>query len=216
MSVVAHEIEGVSVINHPLIQHKLTIMRKKDTPSVVFRALIKEISLLLGYEVTRHLPTEMIDIETPVTKTSAPKLSGRKLCIFSILRAGEGLARGLHDLIPSARVGHIGLYRDHESLEAIEYYFKAPSHLDERFCLVVDPMLATGNSAIAALKQIKQRGANNIVFLCLLAAPEGLRALRKAHPDVEIFTAAVDDGLNEISYIMPGLGDAGDRIFGTK
>ena len=216
MSVVKHEIDGVSVINHPLIQHKLTIMRKKDTPSVMFRALIKEISLLLGYEVTRHLPIELIEIETPLAKTNAPQLAGRKLCIFSILRAGEGLAQGLHDLIPSARVGHIGLYRDHENLEAIEYYFKAPSHLDERFCLVVDPMLATGNSAIAALKQIKQRGANNIVFLCLLAAPEGLRALRKAHPDVEIFTAAVDDGLNEKSYIMPGLGDAGDRIFGTK
>lgn len=216
MSVVAHEIEGVSVIDHPLIQHKLTIMRKKDTPSVVFRALIKEISLLLGYEVTRHLPTEMIDIETPVTKTSAPKLSGRKLCIFSILRAGEGLAQGLHDLIPSARVGHIGLYRDHDSLEAVEYYFKAPNHLSERFCLVVDPMLATGNSAIAALDQIKKRGAKDIVFLCLLAAPEGLRALRKAHPDVKIFTASVDEKLNEIGYIVPGLGDAGDRIFGTK
>lgn len=216
MSVVAHEIEGVSVINHPLIQHKLTIMRKKDTPSVVFRALIKEISLLLGYEVTRHLPTEMIDIETPVMPTKAPKLSGRKLCIFSILRAGEGLAQGLHDLIPSARVGHVGLYRDHDSLEAVEYYFKAPNHLDERFCLVVDPMLATGNSAIAALNQIKKRDAKDIIFLCLLAAPEGLHALRKAHPDVPIYTAAVDEKLNESGYIVPGLGDAGDRIFGTK
>ncbi len=216
MSAIKHEIDGVWVISHPLIQHKLTIMRKKDTPSVVFRALIREISLLLGYEVTRHLPIEFIDIETPVAKTKAPQLAGRKLCIFSILRAGEGLAQGLHDLIPSARVGHVGLYRDHNSLEAVEYYFKAPSHLDERFCLVVDPMLATGNSAISALQQIKKHGAKDIVFLCLLAAPEGLIALREAHPDVKIFTASVDERLNEKSYIIPGLGDAGDRIFGTK
>jgi uracil phosphoribosyltransferase len=206
---------NVILIDHPLIQHKLTIMRKKETPPPLFRALLQEISFLMGYEVTRDLPTENIDIETPVSKTSKPKLAGRKMCIHSILRAGDGLMKGLLDLIPTAKVGHVGLYRDHKDLHAVEYYFKAPPHLDERFNLVVDPMLATGNSAIAALDRIKKAGAKNITFLCLLSAPEGIKALSKAHPDVQIYTAAIDEKLNELSYIVPGLGDAGDRIFGT-
>lgn len=207
--------DGVTLIDHPLIKHKLTIMRKKQTPPPHFRALLREISLLMGYEVTRHLPLENVAIETPVTAMTSPKLAGRRMCIFSILRAGEGLAQGLLDLIPSAKVGHVGLYRDPENLHAVEYYFKAPPHLDERFCLVVDPMLATGNSAIAALDRIKSAGADDITFLCLLAAPEGIKSLRAAHPDVHVFTAAIDEKLNEESYIVPGLGDAGDRIFGT-
>ncbi len=208
-------LDGVTLIDHPLIAHKLTIMRKKETPPSNFRALLREISLLMGYEVTRDLPLENMDIETPITAMSAPKLAGRKMCIFSILRAGEGLAQGLLDLIPSARVGHVGLYRDPKNLQAVEYYFKAPPHLDERFCLVVDPMLATGNSAIAALDRIKKAGARDITFLCLLAAPEGIRALTAAHPDIHVYTTAIDERLNEKSYIVPGLGDAGDRIFGT-
>ncbi len=207
--------DGVTLIDHPLIKHKLTIMRKKQTPPAHFRALLREISLLMGYEVTRHLPLVNMDIETPIQAMSSPKLAGRRMCIFSILRAGEGLAQGLLDLIPSARVGHVGLYRDPKDLHAVEYYFKAPPYLGERFCLTVDPMLATGNSAITALNRIKSAGAKEITFLCLLAAPEGIKALRAAHPDVHIFTAAIDEKLNEKSYIVPGLGDAGDRIFGT-
>ncbi|MCP5380827.1 MAG: uracil phosphoribosyltransferase [Kordiimonadaceae bacterium] len=203
------------VIDHPLIQHKLTIMRKKETPPSLFRELLREISFLLGYEVTRHLPLHNIDIETPVAKTSKPTLAGRRMCIHSILRAGDGLMKGLLDLNPTAKVGHIGLYRSHEDLHAVEYYFKVPPHLDERFNLVVDPMLATGNSAIAALDRIKKAGAKNITFLCLLCAPEGVKALNAAHPDVPIYTASIDERLNEKSYIVPGLGDAGDRIFGT-
>ncbi|MCC3862431.1 uracil phosphoribosyltransferase [Emcibacteraceae bacterium Y4] len=203
------------LIDHPLILHKLTLMRKKDTPPALFRGLLKEISVLMGYEVTRDLELKNIDIETPVSKTTGSKLSGRKMCIFSILRAGEGLAQGLLDLIPTAKVGHVGLYRDPNDLHAVEYYFKAPPHLNERFNLVVDPMLATANSAITALDRIKRAGAKNITFLCLLAAPEGIKALNDAHPDVKIYTAAIDEKLNEKSYIVPGLGDAGDRIFGT-
>ncbi|MCL4166483.1 UNVERIFIED_CONTAM: hypothetical protein GTU68_033643, partial [Idotea baltica] len=176
---------------------------------------LKEISLLLGYEVTRNLKLKTIEIETPVATTQAPTLSGRKMCIISILRAGEGLAQGLLDLIPSAKVAHVGLYRDPKDLQAVEYYFKAPDHLEERFNLVVDPMLATGNSADAALTRIKRAGAKNITFLCLLAAPEGIKKLNELHPDVQIYTAAIDKKLNEKSYIVPGLGDAGDRIFGT-
>lgn len=202
-------------IDHPLIRHKLTIMRDKQTPPPLFRALLREISFLMGYEVTRNLPTANVEIETPVCKTSKPKLVGRKMCIHSILRAGNGLMEGLLDLIPTAKVGYVGLYRDHKDLHAVEYYFKVPPHLDERFNLVVDPMLATGNSAIAALDRIKQAGAKNITFMCLLAAPEGIEALSKAHPDVQIYTAAIDEKLNEHSYIVPGLGDAGDRIYGT-
>ncbi|MCK5426022.1 MAG: uracil phosphoribosyltransferase [Emcibacter sp.] len=207
--------DGVTLIDHPLIKHKLTIMRKKQTPSPHFRSLLREISLLMGYEVTRHLPLRNVEIETPITTMSSPELAGRRMCIFSILRAGEGLAQGLLDLIPAARVGHVGLYRDPDDLHAVEYYFKAPPNLEERFCLVVDPMLATGNSAITALNRIKKAGAKDITFLCLLAAPEGLESLRAAHPDVKIYTAAIDEKLTEKSYITPGLGDAGDRIFGT-
>jgi len=207
--------DGVTLIDHPLIKHKLTIMRKKQTPSSLFRNLLREISLLMGYEVTRNLPLQTMEIETPIAPMSAAKLAGRRMCIFSILRAGEGLVQGLLDLIPTSRVGHVGLYRDPKDLQAVEYYFKAPPYLDERFCLVVDPMLATGNSAIAALDRIKKAGANNIAFLCLLAAPEGIRALKAAHPDVHIYTTAIDEKLTEESYITPGLGDAGDRIFGT-
>lgn len=202
-------------IDHPLIRHKLTIMRDKNTPPFLFRALLREISFLMGYEVTRDLKTTDVEIETPVAKTVKPKLSGRKMCIHSILRAGNGLMEGLLDLIPTAKVGHVGLYRDHDDLHAVEYYFKVPDNLDQRFNLVVDPMLATGNSAIAALERIKQAGAKNITFMCLLAAPEGIEALEKAHPDVQIYTAAIDEKLNEKSYIVPGLGDAGDRIYGT-
>ncbi len=203
------------LIDHPLINHKLSIMRKKETPPPHFRALLREISMLMGYEVTRDLQLKPIEIETPVAKATASELDGRKMCIFSILRAGEGLSQGLLDLIPTAKVGHVGLYRDPNDLHAVEYYFKSPPHLDERFNLVVDPMLATGNSAITALDRIKRAGAKNITFLCLLAAPEGIKALNEAHPDVQIYTAAIDEKLNEKSYIVPGLGDAGDRIFGT-
>jgi len=203
------------LIDHPLIQHKLTLLRQKDTPSVHFRTIIKEISLLLGYEVTKHLPLEDIDIVTPITATRAPQIAGKKMCIFSILRVGEGLAQGILELIPCAKAGHIGLYRNEDSLQAVEYYFKAPNDLDKRFNLVVDPMLATGGSAISALNKIKKEGAKNITFLCLLAAPEGIKALREAHPDVQIYTASIDEKLNEKGYIVPGLGDAGDRIFGT-
>ncbi len=206
---------GATLINHPLIQHKLTIMRDIETPPPLFRALLREISFLMGYEVTRHLPVKTVTIQTPVSETVQPKLSGRKMCIHSILRAGNGLMEGLLDLIPTAKVGYVGLYRDHKDLHAVEYYFKAPDHLDERFNLVVDPMLATGNSAAAALDRIKEAGAKNITFLCLLAAPEGIKALNKAHPDVPIYTTAIDEKLNEKSYIVPGLGDAGDRIYGT-
>ncbi|MGD8326605.1 MAG: uracil phosphoribosyltransferase [Sphingomonadales bacterium] len=206
----------VTVIDHPLIQHKLTIMRQKDTPSGQFRTLLKEISVLMGYEVTRDLSLEDIEIETPVSPMVGKKLAGKKLCLFSIMRAGDGLLQGVLDLIPSARVGHIGLYRDHDTLEAVEYYFKAPGKLDQRQILVVDPMLATGNSAIAAIAHIKKRNAKNIRFICLVAAPEGIKALQEAHPDVPIYTASIDERLNKKGYIVPGLGDAGDRLFGTK
>ncbi|MFZ5608811.1 MAG: uracil phosphoribosyltransferase [Pseudomonadota bacterium] len=206
----------VTVVNHPLVQHKLTLMRRKDTPSAQFRTLLREISLLLGYEVTRDLALEEVDIKTPMAAMRAPQLAGKKLCFFSVMRAGDGLLQGLLDLVPSARVGHIGLYRDHDTLKAVDYYFKAPHSLNERVCLVVDPMLATGNSAVAALAHIKKAGARTIRFLCLVAAPEGIKALHKAHPEVPIFTAAIDASLNAQGYILPGLGDAGDRLFGTK
>lgn len=207
---------SVTVVDHPLIQHKLTLMRRTDTPSSNFRALLKEISHLLAYEVTRDLPLQKEEIETPLTKTMAPVLSGKKLCLVSILRAGNGLLEGILELIPSARVGHIGLYRDPETLEAVEYYYKMPSELDQRLVIAVDPMLATANSAVAAISRLKQGGAKNIRFLCLLAAPEGIEAFQKAHPDVPIYTAAIDEKLDEHSYIVPGLGDAGDRIYGTR
>ena len=212
----AEEIEGVTVVEHPLVRHKLTLMRRAHTATANFRQLIKEVSLLLAYEVTKDLDLTGIDIETPLEPMRGEILEGKKLCVISILRAGNGLLEGVLELVPSARVGHIGLYRDPETLHPVEYYAKLPSELDERVCIVVDPMLATGNSAIAALDRIKRRGAKRLKFLCLLAAPEGAKALRQAHPDVPIVTAAMDRELNDHGYILPGLGDAGDRIYGTK
>lgn len=208
--------DGVTVIDHPLVQHKLTIMRKKETSTASFRRLLREISTLLCYEVTRDLEITMERIETPLTEIDAPVLEGKKLVFASILRAGNGLLEGMLDLVPSARVAHIGVYRDHETLEAIEYYFKAPEDVSNRLVIVVDPMLATGNSSIASIEKLKERGAHNIRFLCLLAAPEGIRNFQAAHPDVPIFTASIDSHLNEKGYIVPGLGDAGDRMYGTK
>lgn len=208
--------DNLTVVDHPLILHKLTLMRDKDAPSAVFRQLLREISLLLGYEVLRDLPMTTKQIETPLTSMEAPILKGRKLALVSILRAGNGLLEGMLDLVPGARVGHIGLYRDHETLQAVEYYMKLPDHIEERTVIAVDPMLATGNSIIYAIKRLKESGARDIRLMCLLAAPEGIKALGEAHPDVRLYTAAVDDRLNEIGYIVPGLGDAGDRMFGTK
>ncbi len=208
--------DGVTVIDHPLVQHKLTIMRKKETSTAGFRRLLREISTLLCYEVTRDLELTMERIETPLTEIEAPVLEGKKLVFASILRAGNGLLEGMLDLVPSARVAHIGVYRDHETLEAIEYYFKAPEDVSNRLIIVVDPMLATGNSSIASIDKLKERGARNIRFLCLLAAPEGIRNFQTAHPDVPIYTASIDSHLNEQGYIVPGLGDAGDRMYGTK
>lgn len=207
---------NVTVVDHPLIQHKLTIMRNKETSTAGFRRLLREIAHLLCYEVTRDLELEKVTIETPIQEMQAPALKGKKLVFASILRAGNGLLEGMLDLVPAARVAHIGIYRDHVTLQPVEYYFKAPSSLDDRLIIVVDPMLATANSAIAAIDHLKQRGANNLRFLCLLAAPEGVAKFTAAHPDVPVFTAAIDDHLNEKGYIVPGLGDAGDRMYGTK
>ena len=206
----------VTVIDHPMIQHKLTIMRDKDTSIAGYRRLLREIAHLMCYEVTRDLELEMIPVETPLTTMQAPTIKGKKLVFASILRAGNGLLDGMLDLVPAARVAHIGIYRDHETLQPVEYYFKAPAELDNRLIIVVDPMLATANSSIAAIDQLKKRGANNLRFLCLLAAPEGVAKFTKAHPDVPVFTAAIDERLNEHGYIIPGLGDAGDRMYGTK
>jgi len=208
--------DGVTVINHPLVQHTLTIMRKQETSTAGFRRLLREISTLLCYEVTRDLEITYEEIETPLTTMKSPILEGKKLVFASILRAGNGLLEGMLDLVPSARVSHIGVYRDHETLKPVEYYFKAPEDIDERLVIVVDPMLATGNSSIAAIDKLKERGAGNIRFLCLLAAPEGIKNFHAFHPDVPIFTAAIDSHLNEKGYIVPGLGDAGDRMYGTK
>ena len=208
--------KNLTVVDHPLVQHKLTIMRDKETSTGSFRRLLREISLLLCYEVTRDLALTTTEIETPLGPMEAPTIAGKKLVFASILRAGNGLLEGMLDLVPSARVAHVGLYRDHDTLEAIEYYFKAPDDLDDRLVIVVDPMLATANSATAAIEKLKERGATNIRFLCLLAAPEGIAAFQKAQPDVPIFTAALDSHLNEKGYIVPGLGDAGDRMYGTK
>ncbi|PSH67360.1 MULTISPECIES: uracil phosphoribosyltransferase [Phyllobacterium] len=207
---------GVTIVSHPLVQHKLTIMRDKDTSTAGFRRLLKEISLLLCYEVTRDLQLTNITIQTPLMEMQAPVIEGKKLVFASILRAGNGLLEGMLDLVPAARVAHIGLYRDHETLLPVEYYFKAPEDIVNRLIIVVDPMLATANSAIAAIQKLKDRGASNIRFLCLLAAPEGIERFTKAHPDVQVFTAAIDSHLNEKGYIVPGLGDAGDRMYGTK
>jgi uracil phosphoribosyltransferase len=208
--------DGVTVINHPLVQHKLTIMRKKETSTAGFRRLLREISTLLCYEVTRYLEITYEEIETPLTTMMSPILEGKKLVFASILRAGNGLLEGMLDLVPSARVSHIGVYRDHETLRPVEYYFKAPEDIDERLVIVVDPMLATGNSSIAAIDKLKERGARNIRFLCLLAAPEGIKNFHAFHPDVPVYTASIDSHLNEKGYIVPGLGDAGDRMYGTK
>ncbi|NNE21297.1 MAG: uracil phosphoribosyltransferase [Rhizobiales bacterium] len=207
---------NVTVVDHPLVLHKLTLMRDKHCPSAVFRQLLREISLLLAYEVLRDLPMTTQTIETPLVEMEAPILKGKKLVLVSILRAGNGLLDGMLDLVPSARVGHIGLYRDPATLAAVEYYLKLPDSLGERRVIAVDPMLATGNSVSAALDRLKQAGATNISFMCLLAAPEGIEALGKSHPDVKVFTAAIDSHLNDHGYILPGLGDAGDRMFGTK
>ncbi len=207
---------GATVIDHPLVQHKLTIMRRKETSTASFRRLLREISTLLCYEVTRDLDLTYETIETPIQEMKAPVLEGKKLVFATILRAGNGLLEGMLDLVPAARVSHVGVYRDHDTLEAVEYYFKAPESLSERLIIVVDPMLATGNSSIAAVDKLKERGAKNIRFLCLLAAPEGIKNFNEAHPDVPVFTAAIDSHLNEMGYIVPGLGDAGDRMYGTK
>jgi uracil phosphoribosyltransferase len=206
----------LSVLDHPLIQHKLTLLRDKTTGTAAFRQLAREISLLMAYEVTRPLPLETVQIETPLEVMDAPRLAGKKLCLVSILRAGSGILEGMLDLIPSARVGHLGLYRDKVTLQAVEYYCKLPEDVAQRLAIVVDPMLATGNSAIAAISRLKQAGVTELRFACLLAAPEGLRAMAAAHPDVPVLTAAVDRGLDGHGYIRPGLGDAGDRLFGTK
>ncbi|TDJ70740.1 MAG: uracil phosphoribosyltransferase [Proteobacteria bacterium] len=206
----------VTVIDHPLVQHKLSLMRRKETPTASFRQLLREISLLLGYEVTGDLPTGTKKIETPLASMDATVLTGKKLVLISVLRAGNGLLEGMLDLVPSARVGHVGLYRDPHTLVAVEYYFKVPEGLSERPIIVVDPMLATGNSSIAAVQRIKEAGGKHIKFVCLLAAPEGVKQFHEVHPDVPIFTAAIDDRLNDHGYILPGLGDAGDRLYGTK
>jgi uracil phosphoribosyltransferase len=205
-----------TIVNHPLVQHKLTLMRDKATPTSEFRRLLKEIAALLAYEVTRELEMKQVEIETPVQMTTAPKLDGKKLALISILRAGNGLLDGVMELIPSARVGFVGLYRDPKTLQPVQYYFKVPDALDERLVIAVDPMLATGNSSAAAIDLLKGAGATNIRFLCLLAAPEGIARMKAAHPDVPIVTASVDSHLNDHGYIVPGLGDAGDRLYGTK
>ena len=206
----------VHVISHPLVQHKLTLMRSKETSTSTFRNLLREISMLLGYEVCRDLPTTLVEIETPIATMMAPKLDGKKVVLVSILRAGTGILDGMLQLLPSARVGHIGLYRDHETLKAVEYFFKVPSEMGDRDAILLDPMLATGNSAVAAVTRLKSVGPRSIKFVCLLTCPEGIKVLHDAHPDVPIYTAAIDERLNEKSYIVPGLGDAGDRLFGTK
>ena len=208
--------ETLTIIGHPLVQHKLTKLRDRTTSTSKFRQILSEISLLLGYEVLRNLPLATVEIETPLTRMTAPVLEGKKLVFVSILRAGEGLLDGLLDLVPLARVGHIGLYRDPTTLKPVAYYKKLPEDIAERPVIVVDPMLATANSAVEAVSQLKATGATNIKFLCVLAAPEGVATFTSAHPDVPVFTAAVDEKLNDHCYITPGLGDAGDRMFGTK
>jgi uracil phosphoribosyltransferase len=208
--------DGVTVVDHPLVQHKLTLMREKERSTKSFRQLLNEIGMLLCYEVTRDLPTELIEIETPLQKTMQPIIAGKKLVFAPILRAGVGFLDGMLELVPAARVAHIGLYRDPETLQAVEYYFKAPSDIADRMIVVMDPMLATANSAVAAVDRLKERGAKDMRFVCLLAAPEGIARMRDHHPDVRIWTAAIDERLNDHGYIVPGLGDAGDRMFGTR
>jgi uracil phosphoribosyltransferase len=208
--------QGVTIVNHPLVQHKLTLMREKDRSTKSFRQLLNEIGMLLAYEITRDLPLEMVQIETPLQPMMAPRIAGKKLVFAPILRAGVGFLDGMLELVPAARVAHIGLYRDPDTLQAVEYYFKAPSDIAERQVIVMDPMLATANSAVAAVDRLKERGAKELRFLCLLAAPEGIAHMRASHPDVPIWTAAIDERLNDHGYIVPGLGDAGDRMFGTR
>jgi len=209
-------IPHLTVVTHPLVQHKLTLMREKDTSTASFRRLLREISHLLAYEVTREMPMTTKRIETPLCEMDAPTIEGKKLALISILRAGNGLLDGILDLIPAARVGFVGLYRDPDTLQPVQYYCKVPGELEDRISIVVDPMLATGNSSVAAIDLLKEKGARNIRFLCLLAAPEGIARMKEAHPDVPIVTAAVDSHLNDHGYIVPGLGDAGDRMFGTR
>jgi uracil phosphoribosyltransferase len=206
----------LTVVGHPLILHKLTHMRRKNTSTEMFRRRLREIAQLLAYEVTRDLPLEYVAVETPLATFQAPQISGKKLCLVSILRAGNGMLDGMLDILPAARVGHVGLYRDPATLVPVEYYFKVPEDIAERLVIVVDPMLATGHSAVAAVNRLKEAGAVTIKYVCLLAAPEGVAAFKAGHPEVPIFTAAVDERLNEHGYIIPGLGDAGDRLFGTK
>ena len=206
----------VHVVGHPLVQHKLTLMRERDRSIKGFRELLNEIGMLLCYEVTRDLPLEMVEIETPLTAMQAPMIAGKKLTLAPILRAGVGFLDGMLALVPSARVAHIGLYRDPETLQAVEYFFKAPQDLSDRTVILMDPMLATGNSACAAATLLKARGAGDIRFVCLLAAPEGIAQFQRQHPDIPVWTAAVDERLNDHGYILPGLGDAGDRLYGTR
>ena len=203
-------------VTHPLVQHKLTLMRNKDASSTTFRTLLGELAALMAYEITRDMPTQLVEIETPLEKMKSPMIDGKKLVFASILRAGNGMLDGLLRVVPNARVGHVGLYRDPQTLQAVEYYYKMPADMAERDVIAVDPMLATGHSAVAAIEKLKGAGPRSIKFLCLLAAPEGIATLHAAHPDVPIYTAAVDRQLNDHGYILPGLGDAGDRIFGTK
>ena len=206
----------VHVIDHPLVQHKLSLMRSRETSTGTFRNLLREISMLLGYEVCRDLPTTLVPIDTPIAPMMAPILDGKKTVLVSIMRAGSGILDGMLEILPSARVGHIGLYRDPKTLVAVEYYYKVPDNMHDRDAIVVDPMLATGNSAIAAVDRLKESSPRSIKFVCLLTCPEGISAFHGQHPDIPIYTAAVDLRLNEKSYIVPGLGDAGDRLFGTK
>lgn len=207
---------NVHLIDHPLVQHKLTLMRRKDASTNTFRTLLNELSSLMAYEVTRDMPLQEVEVETPLETTTGKVIDGKKLVFVSILRAGNGILEGMLSVVPGARVGHVGLYRDPETLEPVEYYFKMPQEMEERDIVIVDPMLATGNSAIAAVDRLKKLKPKSIKFVCLLTCPEGVAALQKAHPDVDIYTAAIDRQLNEHGYILPGLGDAGDRIFGTK
>jgi uracil phosphoribosyltransferase len=204
------------VISHPLVQHKLTLMRQKERSTNSFRRLLHEIAMLMAYEVTREMPTSLLDIETPLAKMQSPVIDGKKTVFVVIMRAGEGFLDGMLDVVPGARVGHVGLYRDPKTLVAVEYYFKMPHDMHERDAIVLDPMLATGNSAVAAVERLKETHPRSIRFVCLLAAPEGLKTFHDRHPDVPVYTAAVDSHLNEHGYIVPGLGDAGDRLFGTK
>ena len=208
--------ENVYIMNHPLIQHKISMLRNKNTGTNEFRKLVEEIGILMGYEALRDLPVENVEVETPIETCMTPMISGKKLAVIPILRAGLGMVEGVLTMIPSAKVGHIGLYRNEETLEPVEYYCKIPKDCSERDVFVVDPMLATGGSAIAAIQMLKNRGVKNMRFLCVIAAPEGVKKLQEAHPDVDIYIGALDEHLNENGYIVPGLGDAGDRIFGTK